>query len=161
MDHRVWELTHPNINIFIKYFKRLVVWKWHFSDVWDMFIRVVDATWAHDNFGTVSSNGCHAWSSANNAIAEFPSSISQPIFIGRAIQWIKRKYFVLFAGWFENMVFIWFIPIVVDLTIFAYRMWLRNWHTKCICYQIDGNQYEHSYSTPNFHFEIVTLLLNR
>lgn len=42
------------------------------------FIPVGDEALVLDNFGTVASNVCRAWSSASSAIAEYPPAICRP-----------------------------------------------------------------------------------
>lgn len=37
----------------------------------------------------------------------------------------------------------------------VYRMRLRNWHSKCVGNQVNGNQHDNSYCRPNFHFQII------
>lgn len=81
---------------------------------------MVDVTWAHDSFGTVSSNGYRAWNSANNAIVEFPSSIWQPIHCDSRTRKIRTKWLK------ENIIFslnCWFFPLN------ELRLTVRGWET--------------------------------
>lgn len=75
---------------------------WLISNGWLRITRVAVVALAHDNFGIVSSNGCRVWSSASNAIVEFPSSISQPIHTKKENRNQNKNKNKIHVNWVQN-----------------------------------------------------------